>query len=99
GNACGRPGKAEGPLARAFLEDGAPYGIRTRVLALRGPRPRPLDEGSRVLREQRRRDVPAAPAGQKGQGAGAACSYSSDKRLPNTTVGPDPELPGPLPTS
>src|SRR5262249_39282144 len=26
---------------------GAPYGIRTRVLALRGPRPRPLDEGSR----------------------------------------------------
>src|SRR5690606_23276856 len=61
GNACGRPGKAEGPLARAFLEDGAPYGIRTRVLALRGPRPRPLDEGSRVLREQRRRDVPAAP--------------------------------------
>src|SRR5690606_12835460 len=28
-------------------EDGAPYGIRTRVLALRGPRPRPLDEGSR----------------------------------------------------
>src|SRR6516225_8853426 len=25
---------------------GAPYGNRTRVSALRGPRPRPLDEGS-----------------------------------------------------
>jgi hypothetical protein len=25
---------------------GAPYGIRTRVTALRGPCPRPLDEGS-----------------------------------------------------
>ena len=29
---------------------GAPYGIRTRVTALRGPCPRPLDEGSGVLR-------------------------------------------------
>ena len=27
-------------------EDGAPSGIRTRVPALRGPRPRPLDDGS-----------------------------------------------------
>ena len=36
---------------QAFPEDGAPYGIRTRVLALRGPRPRPLDEGSNVDRE------------------------------------------------
>src|SRR5471032_1084773 len=28
---------------------GAPYGIRTRVTALRGPCPRPLDEGSLEL--------------------------------------------------
>src|SRR5215467_1930969 len=28
---------------------GAPYGNRTRVSALRGPRPRPLDEGSSAL--------------------------------------------------
>jgi hypothetical protein len=28
------------------VSDGAPYGNRTRVSALRGPRPRPLDEGS-----------------------------------------------------
>jgi hypothetical protein len=28
------------------LNGGAPYGNRTRVSALRGPRPRPLDEGS-----------------------------------------------------
>jgi hypothetical protein len=28
------------------LINGAPYGIRTRVTALRGPCPRPLDEGS-----------------------------------------------------
>src|SRR5690606_5144731 len=34
------------PAFAGFREDGAPYGIRTRVLALRGPRPRPLDEGS-----------------------------------------------------
>jgi hypothetical protein len=33
---------------RKSLIYGAPYGIRTRVLALRGPCPRPLDEGSEV---------------------------------------------------
>ena len=33
-------------LARpAALPDGVPDGIRTRVLALKGPRPRPLDDG------------------------------------------------------
>lgn len=32
------------PAGRVFGD--APYGIRTRVLALRGPRPRPLDEWS-----------------------------------------------------
>ena len=43
--------KASGPriAARAVPGDGAPYGIRTRVLALRGPRPGPLDEGSNCL--------------------------------------------------
>src|SRR3546814_9839005 len=35
---------------------GAPYGIRTRVLALRGPRPGPLDEGSGVSPGRRRLD-------------------------------------------
>src|SRR5689334_9008195 len=34
------------PAGHGFLLFGAPYGIRTRVLALRGPRPGPLDEGS-----------------------------------------------------
>jgi hypothetical protein len=32
--------------AEEFLRDGAPYRNRTGVSALRGPRPRPLDEGS-----------------------------------------------------
>ena len=32
--------------AQPIDADGAPYGNRTRVLALRGPRPGPLDEGS-----------------------------------------------------
>lgn len=38
--------KTEGParFRRAFVF-GAPSGIRTRVLALKGPRPRPLDDG------------------------------------------------------
>src|SRR5690606_9518426 len=36
------------PACAGLLEDGAPYGTRTRVLALRGLRPRPLDEGSVV---------------------------------------------------
>ena len=31
------------------VNTGAPYGNRTRVSALRGPRPRPLDEGSEDL--------------------------------------------------
>ena len=31
---------------RSISQPGAPYGNRTRVSALRGPRPRPLDEGS-----------------------------------------------------
>ena len=44
------------------VEAGAPYGIRTRVLALRGPRPRPLDEGSRDRkRVDSRRAWPAQP--------------------------------------
>ena len=38
--------KGEGPK----LPIGAPYGIRTRVSALRGPRPGPLDEGSEAGR-------------------------------------------------
>src|SRR5690606_32805610 len=33
---------------------GAPYEIRTRVLALRGPRPRPLDEGSKSAPDSQR---------------------------------------------
>ena len=42
-----RHGKRPTPCGAGLsLEYGAPYGIRTRVLALRGPRPRPLDEGS-----------------------------------------------------
>src|SRR5215813_5907350 len=37
----------EVPADRQVIEIiGAPYGNRTRVSALRGPRPRPLDEGS-----------------------------------------------------
>src|SRR5690606_39169404 len=47
-----RPAESRKNEARASLRGlvgyGAPYGIRTRVLALRGPRPRPLDEGSGV---------------------------------------------------
>ena len=33
-------------MSSKCLINGAPYGIRTRVTALRGPCPRPLDEGS-----------------------------------------------------
>lgn len=63
--------KAESPhlSAWAFAENGAPYGIRTRVLALRGPRPGPLDEGSWKLPQ-------AAPVGRpacKASGTCAAC--------------------------
>ncbi len=41
--------KSPPPCEDGLWIDGAPYEIRTRVLALRGPRPRPLDEGSRVV--------------------------------------------------
>ena len=41
--------------AGLLLLNGAPYGIRTRVLALRGPRPGPLDEGSIGIGERRDR--------------------------------------------
>jgi hypothetical protein len=34
------------PVTYRLRTYGAPYGIRTRVTALRGPCPRPLDEGS-----------------------------------------------------
>jgi len=37
-----------GPCQRPVVKSGAPYGNRTRVSALRGRRPRPLDEGSAV---------------------------------------------------
>ena len=42
----GGPGRPRGSRKR-WVWTGAPYGIRTRVLAVRGPRPRPLDEGSK----------------------------------------------------
>ena len=32
-----------------FVQDGAPTGIRTPVVALKGPRPRPLDDGGLFL--------------------------------------------------
>ena len=40
-------------ISDAALTGGAPYGNRTRVSALRGPRPRPLDEGSVAVRNRR----------------------------------------------
>src|SRR5689334_7001281 len=46
GGATARRCPRKNPPCGGFSMNGAPYGIRTRVLALRGPRPRPLDEGS-----------------------------------------------------
>src|SRR5690606_21369754 len=75
-----------------FFKDGAPYEIRTRVLALRGPRPRPLDEGSGVVRGGPRLDgrspwtagpctrlgsIWAAPAA-----GNALCTRPAVRRLP-----------------
>src|SRR5882672_6206587 len=46
-------GSAQLALPRYMLGlIGAPYGIRTRVSALRGPRPGPLDEGSEAVTRQ-----------------------------------------------
>ena len=40
-------GPFKSPEFRRFrLDYGDPYGTRTRVSAVRGPRPRPLDEGA-----------------------------------------------------
>ncbi len=36
-------------LVRGFVPCGGPNGIRTRVLALRGLRPRPLDDGATLM--------------------------------------------------
>lgn len=36
-------------------QNGAPYGTRTRVSAVKGQRPRPLDEGRAFARRERRR--------------------------------------------
>ncbi len=63
--------------AQVFDLIGAPYGIRTRVSALRGPRPRPLDEGSeagarQIIEASRRRN----PAHSDGSSAGLAPRHS-----------------------
>src|SRR3546814_7287887 len=39
-------GHVHGILQGNALQDGDPYGNRTRVSAVKGPRPRPLDEGA-----------------------------------------------------
>ena len=54
GRACGDRGKRKSPQSltsktpQAFLDDdkGDPYGTRTRVAAVKGRCPRPLDEGA-----------------------------------------------------
>lgn len=52
-----------------LMLNGVPYGIRTRVAAVRGRRPRPLDEGDRSYRlcthaepklRKKKRDQPMA---------------------------------------
>ena len=45
-----RPFRKSNPIKRL---NGAPWGNRTPVLALRGPRPGPLDEGSAGARAER----------------------------------------------
>ena len=41
--------KKKARMKRAFLNIGTPYRIRTGVTAVRGRRPEPLDEGSKVV--------------------------------------------------
>ena len=57
--------------------DGAPYGNRTRVFAVRGRRPGPLDEGS-VKRAAERASISAARSERKP--TTAACSGASGER-------------------
>ena len=46
GEACRKQERpVEAPTTEHREGDGVPNGIRTRVLALKGPRPRPLDDG------------------------------------------------------
>src|ERR1044072_9131870 len=60
------------------LTSGAPYGNRTRVSALRGPRPRPLDEGSvRSHRDSLERAAAQARRTPGGNGARDALALAS----------------------
>src|SRR5690349_3244279 len=66
---------------------GAPYGNRTRVSALRGPRPRPLDEGGGGAVEGRGAGGGAGrgffpPPGGGGGGGGGHVRGRMRKRLP-----------------
>src|SRR5262245_18081244 len=56
---------AKGLQTQALEKNGAPWGNRTPVLALRGPRPGPLDEGSlRCPPKARAGMIPAFVAGR-----------------------------------
>jgi hypothetical protein len=68
-----------------ILLTGAPYGNRTRVSAVKGRRPRPLDEGRVAARERAavtaRGHIKAfAAAGKKAAGAASATSAGRKER-------------------